>query len=129
MTDASSSPATSAGNTPSVLFFSRDIFFAPAVKSAASAAGCRFVIVGQIDAQLEPDVAASVRACVVDLTPLSVEQVAEWGARLAERFPSAKRIAFGPHVQVEHFAAAARAGFAPVLPKGQVAARLSQLLQ
>jgi hypothetical protein len=30
---------------------------------------------------------------------------------------------------VQHFAAAAAAGFDPVLPKGQVAAKLGQLLQ
>ena len=129
MPDPASAPNASASATPTVLFFSRDIFFAPAVKTAAMSAGCRFVIVGQIDADLAADVTESVRACVVDLTPLSLEQVNQWGASLVERFPLAKRIAFGPHVQTEHFAAAAAAGFDPVLPKGQVAAILGRLLQ
>lgn len=129
MTDPASANNASARPTPTVLFFSRDIFFAPAVKTAANSAGCRFVIVGQIDAELAADVVESVRACVVDLTPLSLEQVSEWGAILSERHPQARRIAFGPHVQTEHFAAAATAGFDHVLPKGQVAALLGRLLQ
>jgi hypothetical protein len=134
MTDQASSanaasPSSSAGTAPGVLFFSRDIFFAPAVKTAATAAGCQFHILGRIDATLAPEVAQAVRACVVDLTPLDTEQIAQWGRVLSERFPGAKRIAFGPHVQVEHFAAASAAGFDPVMPKGQVAANLGRLLQ
>lgn len=112
-----------------VLFYSRDIFFAPAVKNAALDAGCQFMIIGRIDAAVSPETQASTRACVVDLTPLSLEQVAQWGTALAERFPNARRIAFGPHVQVAHFAAAAEAGFDPVLAKGQVASQLGRLLQ
>lgn len=130
MSDSTSSDsAPSESSSPAVLFFSRDIFFAPAVKQAAAAAGCRFVILGRIDAEVAPEVAEQVRACVVDLTPLDVEQIAQWGKSLSERFPGAQRIAFGPHVQVQHFAAAAAAGFDPVMPKGQVAANLGRLLQ
>jgi hypothetical protein len=113
---------------PTVLFFSRDIFFAPAVKNAALAAGCQFMIIGRIDGEVAAPIAQAARACVVDLTPLSLEQVSEWGRLLAERFPNAKRIAFGPHVQTDHFAAAAASGFSPVLAKGQVAAQLGRLL-
>ncbi|MCC6510590.1 MAG: hypothetical protein IT423_15920 [Pirellulaceae bacterium] len=119
---------TDSAPTPCVLFFSKDIFFAPAVKSAALSAGCQFIIVGNIDAEIAPETIAACRACIVDLTPLSVEQVALTGQKLAERFPTAQRIAFGPHVQVEHFAAAASAGFSPVLAKGQVAHMLPKLL-
>jgi hypothetical protein len=134
MTDQASSanaslPSSSPGGAPAVLFFSRDIFFAPAVKSAATAAGCQFHILGRVDATVAPEVAQAVRACVVDLTPLDAEQIAQWGRSLSERFPGARRIAFGPHVQVDNFAAAAAAGFEPVMPKGQVAANLGRLLQ
>jgi hypothetical protein len=129
MSEIVSASQSTAANTPTVLFFSRDIFFAPAVKNAATTAGCRFVILAAIDAQVATEIAQSVRACVVDLTPLTEEQITQWGHTLAERFPSAKRIAFGPHVQVDHFAAAAAAGFDPVLAKGQVANRLAQLLE
>jgi len=126
---AQASQSASSSGAPAVIFFSRDIFFAPAVKQAATAAGCQFVILGRIDATLAHEVAQAVRACVVDLTPLDTEQIAQWGRILGERFPGAKRIAFGPHVQVQHFAAAAAAGFDPVMPKGQVAANLGRLLQ
>lgn len=129
MSDITSPSVAASATAPTVLFFSRDIFFAPAVKTAAANAGCQFVIIGRIDAEIAPEVARAVRACVVDLTPLSLEQVSQWGMLLSERFPNAKRIAFGPHVQTQHFAAAAAAGFHPVLPKGQVAAQLSRLLQ
>ena len=128
MSNAASPQSAQPATQPTVLFFSRDIFFAPAVKNAALTAGCQFMIIGRIDAELASDVAQAARACVVDLTPLSLEQVAEWGRILSERFPNAKRIAFGPHVQTEHFAAASAAGFNPVLAKGQVAAQLARLL-
>ena len=128
MSEATSSPSAQPLAPPTVLFFSRDIFFAPAVKNAAQSAGCQLMIIGRIDGEVASEVAQSVRACVVDLTPLSLEQVSEWGHSLAKRFPHARRIAFGPHVQTEHFAAAATAGFHPVLAKGQVAAQLGRLL-
>ena len=128
MSEAPSSPSAQPASQPTVLFFSRDIFFAPAVKSAALAAGCQFMIIGRIDGDVASEIAQTVRACVVDLTPLSLDQVSEWGQALAERFPNARRIAFGPHVQTEHFATAAAAGFHPVLAKGQVAAQLGRLL-
>lgn len=129
MSEQASAAGSTTEQTPRVLFFSRDIFFAPAVKTAAQSAGCQFVIVGGLEAPLAPEVINATRACIVDLTPLSLEQVAEWGQALATRFPTAKRIAFGPHVQVEHFAVAAQAGFDPVLAKGQVANMLPRLLQ
>lgn len=113
---------------PAVLFFSRDIFFAPIVKNAATSAGFQFAIVARADAALKADFVGEIRACIVDLTPLSLDEIAIWGVELANRFPGAQRIAFGPHVQVEHFAAAAAAGFEPVLAKGQVANILPRLL-
>ncbi len=113
---------------PYVLFFSRDIFFAGNVRAAATAAQCQLKIVGDIDAQLTDDVRQSVQACIVDLTPLSLEQVSQWGEKLSQRFPDARRIAFGPHVQTDHFAAAQSAGFHAVIAKGQVAALLPRLI-
>jgi len=113
---------------PGVLFFSRDIFFAPIVKNAALAAGCQFHLLGRFDAELAPAIVQATRACIVDLTPLSLEQITDAGQRLQERFPEARRIAFGPHVQTEHFAAATQAGFDHVLAKGQVAGLLPRLL-
>lgn len=113
---------------PYVLFFSRDIFFAGNVRMAATAASCQLKIVGDIDAQLPDEVTSSVQACVVDLTPLGLEQIAQWGQKLSERFPAARRIAFGPHVQTEHFAAAESAGFHAVIAKGQVASMLAKLI-
>lgn len=113
----------------SILFFSRELFFAPAVKTAAMAAGCQFHLVGRLDADLPPSVTDSVRACVVDLTPLSCDQVVQAGETLRRRFPGARLIAFGPHVQTEHMAAATSAGFDPVIAKGQVATLLPRLLQ
>lgn len=113
---------------PYVLFFSRDIFFAGNVRAAAASAGCQLKIVGDIDAVLDEEVVSNTRACVVDLTPLALEQIAQWGEKLSQRFPSARRIAFGPHVQTDHFAAADAAGFQAVIAKGQVAGMLAKLI-
>ena len=113
---------------PYVLFFSRDIFFAGNVRTAAMSAGCQLKIVGDINAELSEEITANAQACVVDLTPLSLEQVAQWGQLLSQRFPNARRIAFGPHVQTEHFAAADSAGFHSVIAKGQVASMLPKLI-
>ncbi len=113
---------------PYVLFFSRDIFFAGNVKAAAANAGCQLKIVGNIDAEQPADVLANTQACVVDLTPLSLEDIASWGEKLATRFPNARRIAFGPHVQTDHFAAANAAGFHATIAKGQVGHILANLI-
>lgn len=113
---------------PYVLFFSRDIFFAGNVKAAAAAAGCQLKIVGDIDASQPDEVSQNTQACIVDLTPLALEQIAQWGEKLTQRFPNARRIAFGPHVQTAHFAAANAAGFHAVIPKGQVASSLATLI-
>ncbi len=113
---------------PCVLFFGKDIFFAPVVRSAANSAGWQFIMLASVDASLSSDQADQVRACIVDLTPLDAEKIAAWGQRLSERFPEALRIAFGPHVNVDLFAAAASSGFHPVLAKGQLAAALPKLL-
>ena len=117
-----------AANQPYVLFFSRDIFFAGNVRAAASAAGCQLKIVGDIDAEQPAEVAEHTQACIVDLTPLSLDQIAQWGEKLSSRFPDARRIAFGPHVQTDHFAAADSAGFHAVIAKGQVAGLLARLI-
>lgn len=113
---------------PYVLFFSRDIFFAGTVQAAAAAAGCQLKIVGSLDAELPEDVNSQTQACVVDWTPLSLEEVAAYGQKLAERFPNARRVAFGPHVQTEHMAAAEAAHFHAAIAKGQVSMMLPRLI-
>lgn len=129
-----SSPSVSPlDSMPVLLFFGRDIFFAPVVKTAATTAGCRMTILPGIESlakalQSNTLVAASVRGCILDLTPLTIEEISQWGEQLATQLPSARRIAFGPHVQIDKFQAATDAGFDPVLAKGQVASTLADLL-
>jgi hypothetical protein len=119
---------TESAPQPYVLFYSRDIFFAGSVKAAAAAAGCQLKIVGSIDAELPADINENTQACVVDLTTLGLEDIATWGEKLADRYPEARRIAFGPHVQTEHFAAANAAGFHAAIAKGQVGNLLAKLI-
>ncbi len=128
MSQAPDKSSPEMNHPPAVLMFSRDIFFAPAVKQVALASGCSFSIYGRLDAVIPPEILSRTKMCVVDLTPLSLEEISHIGTVLSERFPNAQRIAFGPHVQTEHFAAAAQAGFAPVLAKGQLANALPRLL-
>ena len=133
MPDNSWASVSATESQPILLLFGRDIFFAPVVKTAATSAGCRLTILPSVDSlttalQSNTLSASSVRACVLDLTPLSVEQILEWGTQLAKQLPNARRIAFGPHVQIEKFQTATDAGFDPVLAKGQVASSLAGLL-
>ena len=133
MPDNAAQSTSTTDSSPIVLFFGRDIFFAPVVKNAANTAGCRLQILLNVDSlkaaiQSQALDTKLVRACVLDLTPLSAQEISVWGAELAVHLPTSKRIAFGPHIQTEHFQAATQAGFAPVMAKGQVAAALAGLL-
>lgn len=113
---------------PIVVFLGKDIFFAPTVKSAAEGAGWRLVMAPNLAALGDRAPAEEVKAAIIDLTSLSNEQLKDLGASLGAAYPAARRVAFGPHVQVDSFAAASAAGFDPVLPKGAVAASLPRLL-
>ncbi|MFO1065821.1 MAG: hypothetical protein U0892_18315 [Pirellulales bacterium] len=113
---------------PTVLFLSKDIFFAPVVKQAVESAGARYLAAGSVAASIDRVADAPVAAAIVDLTPHTVESIRLISDELNDSYPDAVRIAFGPHVNTELFAAAEQAGFAHVLAKGAVAAVLPKLL-
>jgi hypothetical protein len=112
---------------PLVVSLGKDIFFSPTVKHAAAVAGWEVVFAPTLAALADRAPADRVKAIVVDLTPLDAEAIAATGAALKEAYPSAARIAFGPHVQVDSFSQAAAAGFHPVLAKGAVASTLPKI--
>lgn len=110
------------------LFLGKDIFFAPTVRICAENVGWKLVMAPSLAAVGDRADPTRVRAIIIDLTPLSLDELKSLGAELAARFPNAARIAFGPHVQVDSFAVAAEAGFDPVLAKGAVASQLPKIL-
>jgi hypothetical protein len=108
---------------PSVLMLSRDLLFASRVKSAARAAGlnCR------IASRFPDEQADSIRLVILDLSTLAA-LAGELVLQCAQRCPTARLIAYGPHVQVDNLQAARQAGIATVMTNGQFSRELSQLL-
>ncbi len=79
--------------------------------------------------RLDELAAAEVTACVVDLTAVSVEEIATAAQSLQKRFAPVQLIAFGPHVSEQHLAAAQAAGFDSVLTLGQLNANIDRHMQ
>lgn len=113
-----------------VVLLSKDLFFVPSFRSAATAAGLELKVLSSWDAQaLGENPAESVAAFVLDLSAISLADLSGLSAAMAEAAPAAVRCAFGPHVQRARLEAAAAAGFESVLSRGQLNQSLPSLLQ
>lgn len=112
------------GNT--VWFLSGDLMFASRVQAAASNAGLEFRMLGDLPAELTADEQPA--WIVIDLATRSslIPAVYEAGQ---PRFPEARWLAYGPHVQVGKLAAARQAGIETVITRGQFDAKLSTLFE
>ena len=106
----------------SVVFLSGDLMFASRVRAAAENAGLTFLL----GANLPETGDATVRYVVLDLATRGslTESIA---ADCAERFPEAKLVAYGPHVQANKLAAAKESGIAAVMTRGQFDRQLTSL--
>ncbi len=114
-----------------VLLLSKDVFFWPVVRQAASSVGCEAVMARSADDPKMGDLqAGDVFCCLIDLASFPVAQIADVVSFLHERLGADVRlVAFGPHVQEARLAAAAQAGCSPVLSRGQVNSKLPEYLQ
>ncbi len=79
--------------------------------------------------RLDELTAGEVTACVIDLTSVSIEEIATAAQSLQKRFAPVQLIAFGPHVSEQHLAAAQAAGFDSVLTRGQLNANIDRHMQ
>jgi hypothetical protein len=109
-----------------VVFLSGDLIFASRVQGAAEAAGCTFQLAGRL-----PDAASDepeVGWIILDLATRAgiVQEVA---AEAPQRFPAARLIAYGPHVQVGRLKDAREAGVSEVLTRGQFSSQLPHLFE
>lgn len=113
-----------------LLFLSKDVFFWPVVRQAASALGCHLVIAAKVDDSKLTEVHSShVSLCLIDLSGINASDIGQTVEDLRERFGNQLRcVAFGPHVQEARLQAAAAAGCDPVLSRGQLNARLDLFL-
>ncbi|QDV12119.1 hypothetical protein CA51_19950 [Rosistilla oblonga] len=105
------------------LLLSTDLFFASRIKSAAVEAGYEMSMGKSIE---KVTLKEGLQVVIVDLstTGSTVEAIAQ---HVREQAPSARLVAFGPHVQTGRLAAAREAGFDVVLTRGQLDHGLGQL--
>ncbi len=105
-----------------VLMLSGDLVFGSRVKSAAERAGWKFSLGGRLpDGELD-----DVKYVIVDLSTRSGVVTTIVG-ECDERCPSAKLIAYGPHVHVPKLKAARDAGIQQVITNGQFDGMLATL--
>lgn len=101
--------------SPVVWLISDDLFFLPAVEAHAKRAGIACEMVSRPEERPLPE---NFAGALIDLQS-SVAWKA-FVARAAEERPSAKFVAFGPHVAAELLRDAADAGCGAVFTKGQL---------
>ncbi|QEG42286.1 hypothetical protein [Roseimaritima ulvae] len=109
-----------------VWFLSGDLMFASRVQAAANQAGLDFRILGGLPAELNENEQPA--WIVIDLATRGglLPAVYETGK---PRFPAARWLAYGPHVQVGKLAAARQAGIETVITRGQFDAKLPTLFE
>lgn len=110
-----------------VVLISKDLFFAPVVKSAAEPLGATFTIGLNPDSKNVADLSDSVGVCLVDLSSIGSSDILSTAELLRTQFPAALLAAFAPHVHEAKLRAASEAGFDPVLSRGQVSSLLPKL--
>ncbi|MEM9643441.1 MAG: histidine kinase [Planctomycetota bacterium] len=105
-----------------VLMLSGDLLFASRVRAAAESAGKSFSLSGNLPDQPDGDV----EYVVVDLAT-RFKVVEGLTVRCQDVCPTAKVVAFGPHVQVDRLKAAREEGIQTVLTRGQFDSSLGTL--
>ncbi|MEM6689830.1 MAG: histidine kinase [Planctomycetota bacterium] len=115
---------------PVIILLSGDLMFGSKVTAAAKMAGWRVVLGGNIPPEDSPKLTddSAVRVVVVDLSTRS-KIVGSIRGDVQNRFPTAKLVAFGPHVAADRLNAARNAGFDQVLTNNQFSSGLLGLLE
>ncbi len=113
-----------------IVFVTKDLFFIPLLKTAAEKQNCSLMTVPNANSvRLDELTQEEVTACVIDLTAVTLEEITTTAESLQKRFAPVQLIAFGPHVNEQHLAAAHAAGFNSVLTRGQLNANIDRHMQ
>jgi hypothetical protein len=112
-----------------LVLLTKDLFFVPRVRSAAAPHNVEVAVVLSTDSEkftaLPPE---AITACITDLSSVSLDDIGGVVETLRGRFPQAKLIAFGPHVQEQRLHAAQAAGYHQVLTRGQLDKQIDRLI-
>jgi hypothetical protein len=110
-----------------ILYFTADLIFATRIRSTADAIGVPVRPVRTVERLRELLAEETVNAIIVDLDAgeMAIDLI---DAAVAAEPPLAS-LAFGPHVNIEAFEAAHRAGASQVMPRGRFAEQLPSLLR
>jgi DNA-binding NarL/FixJ family response regulator len=108
-----------------LLFITDDLVFPSRVRGAAQPLGVELKVVrpADIGACEAPEVALA----FIDLATTG-STTAEVICAIRQRWPQARTVAFGPHVDVALLQSAQEAGCEMVLPRSQFAQRLNELV-
>ncbi len=110
-----------------ILYFTADLIFATRIRSTAEALGIPARPARTVERLRELRLEESVNAVIVDLDAGDTAIDLIDAAACAE--PPLRSLAFGPHVNIEAFEAAHRAGASQVMPRGRFAEQLPTLLR
>jgi DNA-binding NarL/FixJ family response regulator len=112
---------------PVVVFLTSDLMFSGQVLGAAAALGLKLNLIAN-PAELAAKLPAACRLVLIDLTlpGLKLDSVVTTAKATA---PSARVVAFGPHVDEQSLAAAQAAGADVVLTRGQFHRQYTELLR
>jgi len=127
MSSPTTSPFTSSSPTDLVMV-GRDLIFTSKVIGTARALGFAGVTAAGPQRGLELIRQHAPRLVVLDLTCPEVDHPETLAALAAAALPSARVVAFGPHVEGDLLRSALRAGCDPVLPRSRFTARLPEWL-
>ncbi len=112
-----------------ILLITKDLFFVPAIRSAAERQASHLQVALSHDSNKVTELSAEkVSAWILDLNSLTVGEIEGVVKSLSSSFPAARRVAFGPHVQTARLEAAARAGCEQVLSRGQLSSQIERLI-
>lgn len=115
---------------PTAMFISKDVFFWPVVKAAATEVGCPLVIGSKpTDAKFDSLGADDVRCCMVDLAAIELADLPSLVASLREKFSKLCLVGFASHVHEARLVAAHEAGFDQVLSRGQFSSQVADHLR
>lgn len=106
-------------------YLTGDLFFSSRVTGVAQRLGLDMKVVGSIDKLLE---GANFELVLIDLTVRSLD-VAAAVRSIRDKWPQARIVAYGPHVQEALLQAAQTAGCDEVLSRGQFDRDLERLLR
>lgn len=112
-----------------IAFLTKDLLFQSRIVGAAKASDVACVADRTVDGLLRRVADSSeLRLWIIDLT-LEIGALQEIAAHVRDASPSAKIVAYGPHVHEARLQEAANAGFDQVMTRGQFDHQFASLIQ